>query len=235
MPLDWAKGLKKDTDERILKAKKSRESDPEWRNRIINNLPKPKLDGKLDEIRELAKIMSQGQIAEKLGVSQGAISMFMRRNNVQARPKYIWSNRDQNKQKEINQKIGKALKGNTNWRFSHKFPNKEEEKLIYFFNRWNLPFKYVGDGSFKVDGKCPDFIHGTKKIIIEYFGELWHDDSDEPKRIKFFEERGWSCLIIWGKEVGWWARTRKHIIYSWEYKLHDRIVRWLAGLPAFPT
>jgi transcriptional regulator with XRE-family HTH domain len=231
MPLDWAKGLKKESDSRIAKAQKSRESNPEWRNHVINNLPKPKLDGKLDEIREMVNSMSQSQIAEKLGVTQGAISDFMKRYNIQARPKYIWTNRDPNKQKEINQKIGKALKGNINWRFSHKFPNKEEEKLIYFFERWNLPFKYVGDGSFKIDGKCPDFIYEERKATIEYFGELWHESNDESKRIDFFKERNWNCLIIWGKEVGWWARTRKNVVYSWERRLYDKILHWLADLP----
>lgn len=232
MPLDWAKGKTKDTDERILKAKKSRESDPEWKTRIIKNLPKPKLDGKLEEIREMSKSLNQRQIAEKLNVNQSAISQFMKRYGIKANPKYIWINRDPNKQKQINKKIGEALKGNTNWRFSHQFPNQEEKKIIHFFNRWNLPFKYVGDGSFKIDGKCPDFIHKEKQIVIEFFGELWHQDSDELKRIDFFKEHGWSCLVIWGRETGQWQERQ---IYSWERRLYDKIVRWLAGLPAFST
>ena len=153
IPFDWAKGLKKESDSRIAKAQKSRESDPEWKNRIIKNLPKPKLDGKLDEIKELVKSLSQHQIAEKLGVTQGAISYFMKHHSIQARPKHIWTNRDPNKQREINQKISLALRGNNNWVSNNDYPNKEEQKLIGFFQRRNLPFKYVGDGSFKIDGK----------------------------------------------------------------------------------
>lgn len=227
MPFDWAKGKTKETDERILTAQKSRESNPEWKSRVINNLPKPKLDGKLEEIKELAKTMSQHEIAERFDVNQSAISLFMKRNKIKARPKHIWTNRDNRKQTEINQKISKALKGNTNWRFSHEFPNSEERKMIRFFKRYNLPFKYVGDGSFKIDGKCPDFIHENKKIIIEYFGELWHKKEDEEKRVEFFKERGWGCLVVWGHETG---KLQDRQRYAWEFKLNDKIIRWLAGL-----
>jgi len=230
-PLNWSKGLTKETDERILKAQKRRESNPEWRNIIINNLPKPRLDGKLEEIKELSKTMSQHEIAEKLGVCQSAISLFMKRHGIKANPKYIWSNRDPKKQLEINRKISKALKGNTNWRFSHQFPNSEEKKLIRFFKKWNLPFEYVGDGSFKIDGKCPDFIWKEKRVIIEFFGELWHPESDEPKRIKFFESHGWKCLVIWGKQIRGGRKGRVHKgDFKWEKSLYDRIMRWLAGL-----
>jgi len=171
------------------------------------NKGKSKVQISIEEFNDLYfnQQLSQSQIAEKLGVSQTGIGLFMEKYRLKARPQHIWINRDPNKQRLINQKIGKALKGNINWRFSHKFPNKEEEKLIYFFERWNLPFKYVGDGSFKIDGKCPDFINEKKKLIIEYFGELWHDSNDEPNRVKFFESHGWNCLVIWGKEVGWWS------------------------------
>ena len=200
-----------------------------WRTK---NLPKPKLDGKLEEIKKLSKHMSQHQIAKKLGVSQGAISSFMSRYKIKSNPKHVWSNRDPEKQKQINKKISKALKGNTNWRFNHEFPNKEEKRMIKFFKKWNFPFKYVGDGSFKIDGKCPDFIHidKNKKLIIEYFGEFWHKISDEPLRINFFKERGWKCLVIWGKEIDKYFHNEKEYTYAWERRLYDKILRWLAGL-----
>ena len=201
-----------------------------WRTK---NLPKPKLNNKVDEIKKLSKHMSQGQIAIKLGVSQGAISSFMNKHEIKCNSKYVWSNRDPKQQKQINEKISKSLKGNTNWRFSHEFPNKEEKKLIYFFKKWNIPFKYVGDGSYKISGKCPDFIHEdeSKKMIIEYFGEFWHPFEDESIRINFFKNQGWDCLIVWGKEVGWWAKTRAYkVTYSWEHKLNTKIMRWMAGL-----
>lgn len=195
-----------------------------WR---VNNLPKPKLDGKLEEIKRMSKSISQRKIAKKLYVTQTAISQLMKRNKIKARPKHIWSNRNPKKQKEINKKISKALKGNTNWRFSHEFPNSEERKLIRFFKKWELPFGYVGDGSFKIDCKCPDFIYKEKKLIIEFFGELWHAKEDEEKRVIFFKERGWNCLVVWGRETG---RYETNKTYLWERRLNDKIIRWLAGL-----
>jgi len=224
---DWAKGLTKETDERILKAQKSRESNPEWKNILINNLPKPKLDGKLEKIKVLSKTMSQHEIAERLCVGQSAISHFMKRHGIKAKPKYVWSNRDPKKQKEINRKISVALRGNNNWISNNEYPNKEEQKLIQFFRRRNLPFEYIGDGSFKIDGKNPDFKHKTKKILIEFFGEFWHPKEDEEKRINFFKERGWYCLVIWGRETGTLGGKR---ISKLEVKLYNKIVRWLAGL-----
>jgi len=188
---------------------------------------KRKINISKKELKKLSKIMSQHEIAKKLGVSQGAISLFMKRHGIKAKPKYVWSNRDPKKQKTINKKISGALKGNTNWRFSHQFPNSEEKKLIRFFKRWNLPFKYVGDGSFRIDGKNPDFIWKEKKLIIEFFGELWHPESDEPKRIKFFESHDWICLVIWGKEL--WHGKGKGRTYPKERRLYNKIVRWLAG------
>lgn len=233
MPLNWSKGLKKESDSRIAEAQKSRESDPEWKSRVIKNLPTPKLDGKLDEIKELTKTMNQREIAEKYDVNQSAISQFMKRHGIQANPKYVWTNRDPNKQREINQKISIALRGNNNWVSNNDYPNKEEQKLIGFFQRRNLPFKYVGDGSFKIGGKNPDFICEERKAIIEFFGELWHPVEDEKERIFFFKEHGWNCLIIWGRETGILSGKR---ISKLEYRLYNKISNWLAGLPlAFTT
>lgn len=199
-----------------------------WR---IKNLPAPKIYVSKKELKKLywRDNLCQREIAKKLGVSQSRIHQLMEEYSIPNRGKSEGVNRRSKKlQAKINKKISKALRGNINWRFSHRYPNSEEKKLIRFFKKWNLPFKYVGDGSFKIDGKCPDFIHKNKKLIIEFFGELWHKESDEPNRIGFFKKRGWGCLIIWGKECRGKCRLEK--TYSWERRLYDRIVRWLAGL-----
>lgn len=196
-----------------------------WRK---NNLPEPKIQiGREEMIKLYKELGSQSKVAKKLGVTQGTISNFMKKYNIKSNPKYVW-NRTKKEQSKINKKISKALKGNTNWRFSHQYPNSEEKKLIRFFKKWNLPFKYVGDGSFKIDGKCPDFIYKEKRALIEFFGELWHEEDDEPNRIKFFKDNGWGCLVIWGKECRGKCRFEK--TYSWERSLYDKIMRWLAGL-----
>lgn len=232
----WNKGLTKENDTRVKeysdKQSQTKRSNPEFISKATENLPEPKLVISKEEFIKLYESMNQKDIATKLNVSQSAISLFMKRNNIDARSTGeggAISRR--NKQEEINKKISQSLKGNTNWRFSHKYPNSEEEKLIYFFNKWSLPFKYVGDGSFKINDKCPDFIYEDKKLIIEFFGELWHEESDEPDRIIFFQKQGWKCLIIWGKEIRGNKIGKYHKgDYKWERPLYDKIIRWLAGL-----
>lgn len=192
-----------------------------------------KLDVSVEEIRRLyhEEKLSQSQIAKKYNVSQGTVFNFMRKHGLQPRPKHVVLKNHFNSEnlKRGYEKVSKAMKGNTNWRFSHQYPNNEEKKLIRFFNKWNLPFKYVGDGSFKIDGKCPDFVNEERKLIIEFFGELWHEDSDELKRIDFFNQHGWKCLIVWGKEVGAYLKGEKQN-YRWELILRDKILKWMAGL-----
>lgn len=91
-------------------------------------------------------------------------------------------------------------------------PNKSELLVKKLIDDNGLPFDYVGDGKMVIDGKCPDFISRDGSKIIEVFGEPWHDPNHTSKmrvkpgrtekdRIKFFNERGYKCLILWHKEL----------------------------------
>ena len=52
-----------------------------------------------------------------------------------------------------------------------------------------------------IDGKTPDWINiNGQKLIIEYFGNHWHELSEEEERIKFFAKYGYRTLIIWASE-----------------------------------
>jgi len=84
-------------------------------------------------------------------------------------------------------------------------PNKEEQKVIEFFKENCLPLLFVGDGSYIIDGKLPDFISKSKRIVVEYNSRFWHSDNnlwydtrdDSGERKKFFEDRGYKFYIIW--------------------------------------
>lgn len=82
-------------------------------------------------------------------------------------------------------------------------PNYRELQLQSFLstlypNEW----KYVGDGSVIIEGKNPDFINcNGKKLIIELFGEHWHERGEEETRTKMFKQYGYDTLIIWAKEL----------------------------------
>ena len=81
-------------------------------------------------------------------------------------------------------------------------PNKQEEKLksvleSAFPNEWT----YVGDFSFRIGRKCPDFINFKKNLLIELYGSYWHKDENPDDRINFFKSFGYSTLIIWEDEL----------------------------------
>lgn len=93
----------------------------------------------------------------------------------------------------------------------HLRPTKPERRLR---NRLNHLFpdeyKYVGNGSTFIGGKCPDFINinGQKKII-EMFGNYWHGEErtkrtkyhEEQRRIRHFARYGFRTLIVWESEL----------------------------------
>jgi len=88
-------------------------------------------------------------------------------------------------------------------------PEKQLDKLLQklFPNQW----KYVGDGSFLIGFKNPDFINITEqKKIIELFGDYWHSqeatmrtrEEEEQQRMDHFGKYGYQTLIIWEHELG---------------------------------
>ncbi len=84
--------------------------------------------------------------------------------------------------------------------------NKAEKKLQDLLDQ-NFPdqWRFTGTGQFLVrtsEGwKKPDFIHNTRKLIIELFGRYWHTDSEVETRTKLFEELGYQTLVIWDDEL----------------------------------
>lgn len=95
-------------------------------------------------------------------------------------------------------------------------PNKKEDFLLNMLKELKIyNMKYVGDGSYWVDGKNPDFIDLEKSKIIEFFGDYYHgeefrkkehldfsnNDEHSKKRIDHFRKNGFECLVIWENEI----------------------------------
>lgn len=86
-------------------------------------------------------------------------------------------------------------------------PNKKEQKMIEIIQKNNFPFKYVSDGKFIIEGKCPDFIDFDNKRIIEVFGNYWHTKKirnaieTEEGRKQFFSKYGFDTFIVWENEL----------------------------------
>jgi len=222
--ITWNKGLTKD-DPRVAEySRRSRET----KIRLIEsgkldptkNLPPKIYDISKEELRRLYwdKDMRQQDIAIELGCSQSLISLLMKKYGIRNRGhKEGLRRRDPEKLPEIYGKLSKALKGNTNWRFGGNFPNKQEKKVIDYLAKYGLPFRYVGDGSYLIEGKNPDFICEESRKIIEFFGELWHPQEHEQERIDFFMKCGWDCFVIWGLDI----RNKKN-----RESLLERLLRW---------
>lgn len=81
---------------------------------------------------------------------------------------------------------------------SKNSPNIPEAKVLELASPYG--FKYVGNRGFWIDGKNPDFWDGEDRLI-EMFGDYWHKRENPQDRIDFFKERGYSCLVIWEKEL----------------------------------
>ncbi len=87
-------------------------------------------------------------------------------------------------------------------------PNKPEKILMNLFKENNLDYRFVGDYSFIIERKNPDFVNcnGQKKII-ELFGDYWHNNpktkyhQTEKGRKEHYAKYGWKTLIIWEKEL----------------------------------
>lgn len=72
-------------------------------------------------------------------------------------------------------------------------------------------YRYVGNGSFTIGGRVPDFIHRKKKCLIELFGTYWHRGEDPSGRIDYFKRYGYDTLVVWESELTDVRRLSKRI------------------------
>jgi len=111
--------------------------------------------------------------------------------------KKAWSNPIQ---KEI--RLKKMLKA------SWKRPTQLEVNFTSFFEEYNLPFEYVGNGKLIIGGKIPDFVETNgKKLVLEVGIKKEKDrycDSWETyvnNRILHFKKYNWKCVVLWREEL----------------------------------
>lgn len=85
---------------------------------------------------------------------------------------------------------------------SGKLFNKFEQTIARI-----LPydFKYVGNGTKWVGPYNPDFINEKHKLIIETFGDYWHNLPSakirDQRRLKTYINKGYRVLIVWEREL----------------------------------
>ena len=101
-------------------------------------------------------------------------------------------------------------------------PNKEEIRILNVLNSlFEQDFKYVGNGSYFIDGYNPDFINKNEDRIIEFFGNYWHANPSmfgkeqvvmgrlvakniwkkDFDKINHFVSKGFKVCVVWGTEL----------------------------------
>jgi hypothetical protein len=76
-------------------------------------------------------------------------------------------------------------------------PTCLEKQMIEIINKYKLPYKYVGDGSFLIGYKNPDFVNTDgQKICIEVANKFHHDMAWARDRVIHFNKIGWKCFIF---------------------------------------
>jgi hypothetical protein len=90
-------------------------------------------------------------------------------------------------------------------------PTSIERLFLKIVDKYNLPYKYVGDGYTFIAGRCPDYlnVNGAKEVV-EIFSRWWHDPSVNPKvklqhtekaTLDHYFKYGFKCIIIWEEEL----------------------------------
>ena len=104
----------------------------------------------------------------------------------------------------------KIKKSNNFWkRLAQQEPNNAEMMLFGIMCYMELPYRYTGNGKFILMGLAPDFVHKSKRKIIELYGERWHEPEEEAERIATFARSDYQCLVIWTNELR--IRNRQNV------------------------
>lgn len=124
--------------------------------------------------------------------------------------------------KEDKEKRMKAVLKSLNRR-----PTGLERKLIELTKKYNLPYRYVGDGNFFIEYFNPDFINcNGEKIIIETYSDYWHNLPDyverDKRRIETYKKYGYKTLILWGSDF-FKDKNYKKLKDNWEENVLNKI------------
>lgn len=76
----------------------------------------------------------------------------------------------------------------------------------------SLLFEYTGNGGVVIGNKCPDFVHLTKKIVVEVFGYAFHSPLFTFRKtmpyhqtykgtMEHYKKHGYKCVIFWDRDL----------------------------------
>jgi very-short-patch-repair endonuclease len=108
------------------------------------------------------------------------------RKKISKNSKLNWQNKEYREKTIRNQ-----LKG------LFKRPTSLEMQMIQIIKKHNLPYRYVGNGSFLIGFKNPDFVNvNGQKICIEVANTFHHNNDYAKNRMEYFKKWGWKCIVF---------------------------------------
>lgn len=76
-------------------------------------------------------------------------------------------------------------------------PTSLEKQMMEIIRKYNLPYKYTGDGSFLIGWKNPDFVNtNSEKKVIEVGNIYHHPYPYAENRAKHYAKYGWASYIF---------------------------------------
>jgi len=192
----WNKGLTVDTDERVRR-------NSEKTSRMSGHIHTPEARLKMSKSRKGQNTWSKGSEKTKETRQRNSGASIKMWQNPEYRARQVQEMKERWANPEYANRVRPLIiKGN------HSKPNKPEQRLIDIVQKYNLPFKYTGDGSFLIHGYSPDFVNcNGEKVVIEVFGDYWHGErartwkETELGRIMAFNSFGFRCIILWEREL----------------------------------
>lgn len=112
-----------------------------------------------------------------------------------------------------------------------KRPTSLERKLIELIKKYNLPFKYCGNGSVIIGGFNPDFIECSgRKLLIETANRFHHSKNYEKQRYAIFAKYGFKTLFLWWDNF-FIDKYGKITCKNWEEKILNKIKKFSSSEP----
>lgn len=108
--------------------------------------------------------------------------------------------------KQSLEQVQKSLK----LRLINKQMSIKETSFLELLNTLNLPYSFVGDGKLLIERYCPDFIHNTKKKIIELCS---YSNKKIKNKLEIYNKNGYEVLFIFNNSKNkFQVKTIKKII-----------------------
>jgi G:T-mismatch repair DNA endonuclease (very short patch repair protein) len=92
---------------------------------------------------------------------------------------------------------------------AHPKMTAPEKAFMNICKKYLFPFKFVGNGALWLGNANPDFVHNTKKIVVEVFGDYWHSpllrnvryNETLNGRRKQLKVEGYKLIVLWESDL----------------------------------